>query len=55
MTDFVWHSVGVVDNENMMVPHVLQQRAEYVQQKDAYERVDDHRLVAVTELEGVED
>lgn len=54
MTDFVWHTVGVVDNENMMVPHVLQQRAEYVQRIDRYERVDDHRLVPVTDLEGVE-
>lgn len=44
-----WRSVAVVDNENMLVPHVLQQ-AEYVEGQP----IDEHRLVPVTDLDGVE-
>jgi hypothetical protein len=57
----VWKSVSVVDNEHMNVPHVLQQRYIYEQNasKDPSERelvpADEHRLVSVTELDGVED
>lgn len=56
-----WKTVGVVDNENMMVPHVLQQRYIYEQEpaKDPLERdlvpTDEHQLRPVTDLEGVEE
>lgn len=53
MSDEIWRSVGVVDNENMMVPHVLQQKF-YVHDTVQKPR-DEHRLVPVTALEGVED
>lgn len=55
-----WKTVSVVDNEQMMVPHVLQQ--EYVPEqnarKDTSKRelvpTDHHRLIPISDLNGVE-
>jgi hypothetical protein len=56
-----WRSVGIVDNENMMVPHVLQQRyvPEQEPAKDPQDRrlvaTDEHRLVSINDLDGVDE
>jgi len=55
-----WRSVGIVDNSNMMVPHVLQQKfiPEQDPSKDPSERTlvpsNEHRLVSINDLDGVE-
>lgn len=48
MTVGTWKTVGIVDNNDMMVPHVLQQK--YIHN----EASDEHRLVSINELQGVE-
>ena len=44
-----WKTVGIVDNQNMMVPHVLQQRLDHDMNP-----MDDHRLVSIKGLDGIE-
>lgn len=56
-----WKTVGIVDNENMMVPHVLQQK--YVPEQDPHKEpterplvpTEHHRLRSIKDLNGVED
>lgn len=48
-----WKTVGIVDNENMIVPHVLQQKMQYIKMKEVWRLRDEHRLVSINELEGV--
>lgn len=55
MSDVIWKTVGVVDNENMMVPHVLQQKCIYVHARDEYEISPEHRLVPISDLDGVDE
>jgi hypothetical protein len=55
-----WKTVSVVDNSNMMVPHVLQQKyvPEQSPSKLPRERElvpsDEHRLIPISDLNGVE-
>jgi hypothetical protein len=56
-----WKTVGVVENENVMVPHALQQRYVPEQQssKDPEDRVlvptNEHRLISINELDGIDE
>lgn len=55
MSDAVWHTVGIVNDENMQVPHVLQQRAERALPAGKSVRTSEHRLVSIYELDGVKE
>lgn len=55
MTSEVWKTVGIVDNENMMVPHVLQQKYMRISQKFGWNPRDEHRLVPISDLHGVDE
>lgn len=44
-----WKTVGIVDNKDMMVPHVLQQRLNHEMNP-----MDEHRLLSIKDLDGIE-
>jgi hypothetical protein len=56
-----WNTVGIVENENMLEPHVLQQQ--YIPEQRPSRQPSDrdlvpsdqHRLVPITDLRGVEE
>ena len=52
MTVTKWKTVGIVDNENMMVPHVLQQK--HLKGRNC-DPLNEHRLVPISDLDGVDE
>lgn len=48
-----WRTVGIVATQHMNVPHVLQQRMYYGNSRIV--PVDEHRLVSISDLHGVDD